>query len=173
MLFVFIFTFFSLNVFASKPFFIKRSINYQTDFGYCAPRVAGDLSLLLVKEFEKNHSLKEVKEKILKEKLIEKYYVSSYKIDYDPLSRSLKFEYECPEPLMRVQIYKNGSEQAYTAVLGHDGKLYDSQYEELLRKEGKLSQALPLLAFPIEDLEKDLQKQIAGLVSKITPRSTS
>ncbi|MFZ4712979.1 MAG: cell division protein FtsQ/DivIB [Bacteriovoracaceae bacterium] len=160
---------FAFPSFAAKNFLMRRNLNYQTNFGECAPRIAGDLSLILVKEFEKNHSLKEVKEKILSEKLVEKYYLAGYKIDYDPLSRSLKFDFECSLPLMKVQIYKGPNSQSYTAVLGTDGKLYDPGYEELMRKEGILSAPLPILAFPIEEMDKSLQFEVAGLVAKIPP----
>jgi hypothetical protein len=159
----------SLSSFAAKNFLMRKNLNYQTNFGECAPRVAGDLSLLLVKEFEKHHSLKEVKEKILNDKLVDKYFLASYKINYDPLSRSLKFDFECSPPLLKVQIYKGPNSQSYTAVMGTDGKLYDPAYEELMRKEGKLDAPLPLLAFPLEDMEKELQYKIAELVGRLSP----
>lgn len=160
---------FSFNAIAAKHLFMRKNLNYQTNFGECAPRIAGDLSLILVKEFEKNHSLKEVKEKILSEKLQDKYFLASYKINYDPLSRSLKFDFECSPPLMKVQIYKGPNAQAYSAVMGTDGKLYEPAYEELMRKEGMLQAPLPILAFPLEEMDKALQYTLASLVGRIAP----
>lgn len=144
-----------------------KNIRYQSDFGYCPDRLAGDLSVILVKEFEKNYSLKDVKEKILESKLAEKYFLSEYKITYNPLQKLLRITTDCPEPLMKVQIYKPNASDVYYAILAHDGKLYDSSYEELLRKEGKLTEPLPMLAFPVEELDQALQNRVANLVKLI------
>lgn len=144
-----------------------KNIRYQSDFGYCPDRLAGDLNLILVKEFEKNFSLKQVKEKIIENKLAEKYFLSEYKIKYNPLQKLLRITIDCPEPLMKVQIYKPNATDVYYAILAHDGKLYDASYEDILRKEGKLSMALPLLAFPVEELDQALQSRVANLIKRI------
>jgi hypothetical protein len=42
-----------------------QEVKYRTSFGQCPSRAAGMLTLQLMKEFEKNLSLKEVKELIV------------------------------------------------------------------------------------------------------------
>ncbi len=148
----------------------KQELRKRTSFGKCPSRAAGTLTLQLIKAFEKNHSLRDVKVKITKEKLTEKHFISKYRISYDPLQNFLKFNFDCPEPLMKVQIYKNNGLEAYDAILVDNGKLYDPTYEVLLRGEHKLSHDLPFLALPVGDMENKFQEQITALVKGMGPK---
>lgn len=142
----------------------RQEVKYRTSFGQCPSRAAGTLTLQLIKSFEKNKSLKDVKTKIVKDKLDEKHFISSYKIKYDPLKKYLHFKYECPEPLMKVQIYKEGGLESYEAILVDNGKLFDPTYEVLLRTENKLTYDLPFLALPVGEMDEKIQKDITKLV---------
>lgn len=124
-------------------------------------------------EFEKNQSLLDVKKLIAKDKLEEKHFVSDYKISHDPLLKQLNFSYECPIPLMRVQVYKESGAESYEAVLVSNGKLFDPTYEVLLRADNKLSAQLPYLAIPVGDIDKDKQIIIADLINQMTPETKS
>lgn len=139
-------------------------VNYRTSFGSCPARAAGTLTLQLMKNFEANHSLKDLKYKILHEKLAEKHFISDYKISYDPLRKFLKFTYECPEPLMKVQIYKSNGLESYEAILVDNGQLFDPTYEVLLRSEQKLNYDLPFLALPVGEMEDEIQTKVTSLV---------
>jgi hypothetical protein len=108
-----------------------------------------------------------VKLKIVKEKLKEKYFISDYKINYDPLRDQLNFKFGCPEPLMKVQIFKKSGLESYEAILVETGELYDPTYEVLLRAENKLSKPLPFLALPLEEMDKKMQKTVANLITKM------
>ena len=59
----------------------KNKIKYRTFFGRCPSRVAGSLTLGLVKEFERRSLLSDVKKKIINEKsrefILEKYLFRS------------------------------------------------------------------------------------------------
>lgn len=142
----------------------KPELRKRTTFGKCPSRAAGTLTLQLIKTFEKNYSLKDVKVKIVKEKLAEKHFISSYRITYDPLKQFVQFKFDCPEPLMKVQIYKNNGLESYDAILVDNGKLFDPTYEVLLRSEKKLTYDLPFLALPVGDMENKFQVQITSLV---------
>ena len=83
----------------------KKELRKRTTFGKCPSRAAGTLTLQLIRAFEKNNSLRDLKVKLVKEKLAEKHFISKYRITYDPLKRFIKFNFDCPEPLMKVQIY--------------------------------------------------------------------
>lgn len=150
----------------SKKYFEDR-IHYKTDFGYCPSKIVGRMTLALVKEFEKNRSLLSLKKKIIKEKLEEKYFLSSYKVDYHPIQKTLKFKYDCPKPLMKVQIYKKNGEEFYTAVLVDSGELYDPTYEVLLRAEKKLEKSLPHMAYPATLLDSGYAKKLTSLLNTV------
>jgi hypothetical protein len=137
--------------------------------GKCPTRPAGTMALQIVKTFEQSQSLKDVKQKIIDEKWSDKYFVSDYKIQYDPYSKTLNLNLNCPEPLMKVQIYKSGSTESYEAILVDNGQLYDPTYEVLLRSEKKLSVPLPYLALPVGDMEDRVQKDLTGLVKEMRP----
>jgi hypothetical protein len=64
-----------------------------------------------------------VKEKIVQDKLKDRYFLSSYKIGFDPIDNKLQINFDCPNVLMRVQIYKENGEQFYSALLVENGKL--------------------------------------------------
>lgn len=133
----------------------QKSVKYKTYIGSCPSKSAGLLTVILMKEFEKAHSLKDVKEKILNEKLDEKYFLSDYRIGYNPAIRTLKISMDCPEPLAKVQVYKNNGEEHYSAILGDNAKLYEPQYENLMKSEKKLTYSLPLLAMSTEQLDSE------------------
>ena len=136
-------------------------------FGQCPSKVVGRLTLTLIKEFEKNRSLLDVKKKIVDEKLEEKYYLSSYKIDYDPLQKMIKFQYDCPKALMKVQIYKKDGDEFYTAILVDNGKLYDPTYEVLLRAEKKILKELPHMAIPASLINSKVHKKLTSLLNDL------
>jgi hypothetical protein len=143
-------------------------LRYRTSFGHCPSRVAGTLALNLISEFEKNQSLLEIKRLIQRDRLDEKHFISSYKIDYDPLDRQLTFSMDCPEPLMKVQIYKESGVESYEAILVSSGKLFDPTYEVLLRSENKLTRQLPYLAIPVGDMEEKTQFRITDLINSMS-----
>ncbi len=145
----------------------NNKVRYRTSFGSCPTKVVGSLTLKLVKIFEEQGSLLELKKFIIKNGAKDKYYLSSYDIQYDPMTKFLKFSYQCPEPLVKVQIYKENENKSYSAVLVSNGKLFDAVYEVLLRADNKLEAELPSLVIPIEDIEKDILKDISALVGDL------
>ncbi len=167
--FILSFLFLSSSFAASKKYFEKKTY-YRTFFGQCPSKIVGRLTLSLIKEFEKNKSLLDVKKKIIKEKLEDKYYLSSYKVDYNPLKNLIKFQYDCPLPLMKVQIYKNDGEEFYTAVLVDNGKLFDPTYEVLMRADKQLKGDLPNLAIPASLLNTGMHMKITSVLNDLKPK---
>lgn len=165
--FIFSLTFNSIICFSASKKYFENKIHYRTMFGQCPSKVVGRLTLSLIKEFEKEQSLLAVKKKIVDEKLEEKYYLSSYAISYDPLQKMIKFNYDCPKALMKVQIYKENGEEFYTAILVDNGKLYDPTYEVLLRAEKKIKKDLAHLAIPAELLSTDVHKKLTSLINEL------
>jgi hypothetical protein len=161
-------TLFSISAHSNVNKSLKKKVKYRTFFGKCPSKVVGKLTIGLVREFERNLSLKDVKEKIIKERVVEKHFLSRYDIDYNPLTRFLKFSFDCPSPLLRVQIYKKNGFDYYNAILVDNGELFDPTYEVLLKSEKKLSHNLPSLALPIGDLKKETQMRITSLVKNIS-----
>ncbi|MES2528434.1 MAG: hypothetical protein V4598_15230 [Bdellovibrionota bacterium] len=152
-------------VFAAKPdSFTQKDVKYRTYIGECPSKSSGMFGILVMKEFEKNHSLKDVKEKILKEKLDEKFFLSDYRISYNPVVKTLRIRLECPEPLAKVQVYKSNGEEHYSAILGSNSKLYEPQYENLMKAEKKIKTNLPLLALTMEQIESDAPTTLSRFI---------
>ena len=147
--------------------FTQKNINYRTYFGDCPSKSSGHLTLILMKEFEKNHSLKDVKEKILNEKLDEKYFLSDYRISYNPVIKTLRVHLECPEPLAKVQVYKASGQEHYSAILAANARMYEPQYENLMRSEKRISHSLPLLAISTDQLEGSAPTDLAVFIRKM------
>lgn len=144
-------------------------VRYRTSFGNCPSRAVGNMTLQLVKAFEDTGSLRSLKEMIVREKLDQRSFLSSYQISYDPLRKYLSFNYECPEALMKVQIYKNNGLESYEAILVESGQLFDPTYEVLLRSDKKLSGELPFLALPVGNMDDEVQREITKIVSGMEP----
>ncbi len=142
-------------------------INYKTNFGNCPSRTAGALTLAMVKVFEENKSLKSLKENIIQEKLMEKYYLSDYRVSYDPLEKMLRLNFECPRPLMKVQIYKNNGVDSYEAILVDNAQLFEPSYLTVLKEENKLKKNIPSLALPVGNFEIETRRSIASLVNNM------
>jgi hypothetical protein len=144
-------------------------ISYRSNLGKCPTRPAGTMALQVVKSFEQTHSLRDVKLKIVNEKWSDKYFVSDYKINFDPYSKVLDLKFNCPEPLMKVQLYKNNGAETYEAILVDNGQLYDPTYEALLKSEKKLSHDLPYLALPVGEMEDKVQADVTSLIKDMRP----
>ncbi len=142
---------------------LLSNVQYKTYFGACPSKVAGKLTLTLMRKFEETSSLASVKKLILDKKLDEKHFLSSYKISYDPGLKLIRFNFDCPKPVMKAQIYKENGEEFYTAILVDSGEFVDPTYEVLLRSEKKLKKKLPSLAFPVGLIDTDTQKQMTHL----------
>lgn len=147
--------------------FTQKNINYRTYFGECPSKSSGMLTLILMKEFEKSHSLKDVKEKMINEKLDEKYFLSNYRISYNPVIKTLRIQLDCPEPLAKVQVYKPNGEEHYSAILGDNAKMYEPHYENLMKAEKRLNHHLPLLAITTEQLEGSAPTDVAAFIKKM------
>lgn len=147
--------------------FTQKNINYRTYFGECPSKSSGMLTLILMKEFEKAKSLRDVKEKILNEKLDEKYFLSDYRISYNPVIRTLRINFECPEPLAKVQVYKPNGEEHYSAILGDNARMYEPHYENLMKAEKRLTHHLPLLAISMNQLEGSAPTDLANFIKKM------
>jgi hypothetical protein len=147
--------------------FTQKNINYRTYFGECPSKSSGMLTLILMKEFEKAHSLKDVKEKMINEKLDEKYFLSNYRISYNPVIKTLRIQLDCPEPLAKVQVYKPNGEEHYSAILGDNAKMYEPHYENLMKSEKRLTHHLPLLAITTEQLEGSAPTDVAAFIKKM------
>lgn len=147
----------------------SAELSYRSNLGKCPTRPAGTMALQVVKTFEQSNSLRDVKLKIINEKWADKYFVSDYKITYDPFSKVLDLNFNCPEPLMKVQIYKNNGTESYEAILVDNGQLFDPTYEALLRSEKKLTHDLPYLALPVGEMEDKVQSDVTTLVKEMRP----
>lgn len=147
--------------------FSQKDIHYKTYVGECPSKSSAGFAMIVMKEFEKKHSLKNVKEKILHEKLDEKHFLSDYRISYNPVIKTLRLQLECPQPLLKVQVYKSNGEEHYSAILGDNAKLYDPGYEILMKAEKKLNYNLPLLAISTKQLEGDAPTSLAQFIKRM------
>lgn len=156
---------FSLSLGASVPeSFTQKNITYKTFIGSCPSKSSGMFAMTVMKEFEKSHSLKEVKEKIINEKLDEKYFLADYRINYNPVLKTLKLNLECPEPVAKIQVYKANGEEQYSAILGDNARLYEPGFENLMRAEKKLNNNLPLLALSLDQINGDAPTDVANFI---------
>ncbi|MBP9673770.1 MAG: hypothetical protein KBD63_01635 [Bacteriovoracaceae bacterium] len=154
---MFILFFLLFNFFLS--FSSAYASQYEVSSGHCPQLTSNDFVLQLVKSFEDENSLKFLKKIVVKNNLDKKNFLSSYKISYHPLKKKLMFILDCPIPIMQVQIYRENTEP-YVGILAEDNKIYDAEYEKILKKEGLLDYDLPNLALPLGEQAEILQKKV-------------
>lgn len=160
----------SLNALAGFPANINQNdIKYRTTFGECPSKSSGDFAIIIMKEFERTRSLKSVKEKILSEKLDEKYFLSDYTVNFNPVSKTVRMRFDCPAPLVKVQIYRENGKEHYSAIMVSTGKLFDPSYEMILKAEKKLKTDLPSLAISVSDLEGEIHKNFTRFATRLGP----
>jgi len=159
-LFGFIFTF-------SAHAVIKENVKFRTYFGSCPSRSTGKLTLSLLKKFEKTSSLRDVKREIVENKLDEQYYISDYKIRYNPATSLLTFHYECPAPLLQVNVYRENGETLNSAVLVDNGELFDKEYLKVLRREKRIEGILPFLALSEKQVKDNILIEVKDLLRNL------
>lgn len=163
-----IFFILSSVAFATVPrTFEQNSLKYRTSFNECPSRSSGELTILIMKEFEKARSLKTVKEKFLSEKWSDKYFLSKYNVGFNPVTKTVRINLECPKPLVRVQVYKENGAEHYSAVMVSTGKLFDPSYEVLLKAEKLLNSDLPSLAIPVRELEGQVHENFTRFATRL------
>ncbi len=154
----------SYSALASVPSqFLQNNISYSNSFGSCPTKSASEFSIQVMREFEKEKSLKDVKSRLLKEKWEEKYFISYYKVSFSPVESKLRLVMDCPKALLKLQIYRPDGKEHYSAILANNGKLYDPSYEILLRTENKLERPVPYLAMPVNLLETATHETITHI----------
>ena len=169
-LIIFILNFiFPHNLNAAVSIHHQNNYKYRAFYGECPTRSSNDLIIHVMKEIEKDHSLKDVKASFVTNKWKEKYFLSSYKIGFNPIKKSVKIQLECPKPLARVQVYHSNGKEHYSATLTHGGKLFDPAYETLLKNEKITKADLFSLVLPIELINKSEHLRIAKFLELIEP----
>lgn len=147
----------------------NKQLKYRTFFGSCPSKTAGAFTMKVVQAFDNGASFKDIKEMIVKEEYKEKFFIDDYRISYKPESHFLKFNFDCPAPLLKAQVYKSNGLESYSAILVENGKLFDPTYEVILRSENKLPSRLPSLALPIAEIGSSNQLEIAEIFSQANP----
>ena len=106
-----------------------------------------------------------MKEKIIKDGLQEKFFLSEYNAVYNPLGKKVSIQIDCPRPLFKVQVFQDSGRDSYESLLVEGGKLVDPTYEIILRTDKKLTRTLPFLGMPAKYVKAGLEKEITRLYS--------
>jgi hypothetical protein len=147
-----------------KLFFSKTKAKYIIHSGQCPKIHVAKLALSIIKDYESGKSLLSIKDKLQSESLVEKYFLRDYHISYNPISSSFNFEFECPRPLLKAQIYDKKLKKSYLGILGDHGEMMDPSFEVVLRQEKMLNQKLPYMAINWDDLVANKQIKVVQLL---------
>jgi len=134
-----------LLFFASQT--LSASVFSEIKFGKCPQKRVKDISEDLLDSFKKKKSMGDLKKILLSKKIEEKYFITSYQIDYEPVTNKLLMSFECPDLIGNIVLYDKAGKKKYHMVLGRDGKTYDPNYEVLLRAESKIKGKLTSVSF--------------------------
>ena len=157
------------NVYANSSIqFVKTKINYTLNFGSCPMKSAGDLAILLAKEFDNSKSLYKLKKKMVEERYKEIYFLSEYSINYNPILKKLSFKFQCPRLLAKIQISKD-SGQSFMGSLVETGEVFDPQYEVLLRREKMIDGSIPYFALSLKNLNEQKHLPVVQLLKQMHP----
>ncbi|MGB0454894.1 MAG: cell division protein FtsQ/DivIB, partial [Bacteriovoracaceae bacterium] len=149
----------------------QKNINYKIKSYQCPKKAVGELTLRLMKVFERHRSLKDIKFAIQKNGYKDKYFVDEYKVSYSPLTKNLRFSFYCSNPLMNIEIYDEFGGKSFQGVLVSSGKVFEKDYLRLINNDRKKDLELPYLSLPAKKLESEMPKQISKLFKALTPKS--
>ncbi|MDH4467683.1 MAG: cell division protein FtsQ/DivIB [Bacteriovoracaceae bacterium] len=159
------------QVFASdKLFFSKTETKYVIHANQCPKLHVGKLALSIIKDYESGSSLLKIKEKLMSDGSVDKYFLRDYHVDYNPIAHRFHFQFECPRPLLKAQIYDKKLKRSYMGILGDQGEMMDPSFEVILRQEGMLNEKLPYMAINWEDLVAQKQLKVVKLLD-LFPKS--
>lgn len=142
-----------------------KKMKYRTFFGSCPVKNTGKLAIKLAKSFEQNKSLMKLKKEHLSPEVADENFLSSYQVKYNPFENKLNFYFDCPKPLLKVQIFDKNKDLRDQKILVDNSRLFDPDYEKLLKGDKKLKKNLPLLAL-YQEPNENLNKKIAQLMSE-------
>lgn len=143
---------------------ISEKVKYKTSFNNCPSRSAGKFAMRILKTFERERSLYDVKSDIKDNFLTDKHFIKNYSIKLNPMENTIDIDLSCPKPLLRVVLMDSEAEGEFQSVLVEDGNLFDPTYETLLLGEKKINSALPTLAISKNDLNDEIRKNISELI---------
>jgi len=160
------------------PVFIKANsglqlaqtkTQYVLNFNSCPMKSSGDLAILLAKEFDGTGSLYKLKKKIIDERYKEIYFLSDYKIDYNPITKKLYFEFNCPGLIAKIQITKEGG-GSFVGSLVDTGDVLDPHYEVLLKREKIMNTPIPYFAISLKNLSQQKHLGVVKLLKQMHPK---
>ena len=157
----------------NKLFFSKTETKYVIHSGQCPKIHVGKLALSIIKSYDEGKSLLAIKEQMLAEGLVEKYFLKDFHILLNPISKEFQFQFECPRPLLKAQIYDRKLKKSYLGVLGDHGEMMDPSFEVTLRQEKMLDNKLPFMAINWDDLVAKKQIKIVKLLDLFSAKLKS
>ncbi|OFZ14309.1 MAG: hypothetical protein A2X86_05525 [Bdellovibrionales bacterium GWA2_49_15] len=152
------------------PSLFANNYSYKSFFGSCPARPASEFALLIAKRFEEKKSLGDLKKYLENGHHSERYFVSNYKVDFDPLYERITIKLECPGPIYRVTFYstKGTRPKSYDdLILASDGNFYNKIFADFLTEEGKLTKKLPILAMPESRYGRELWSGLKRISTSI------
>jgi uncharacterized protein YqkB len=149
--------------------FTQTKTQYTLDFNSCPMKSAGDLAILLAREFDQSKSLYKLKRKFIDERYKEIYFLSNYSISYNPIAKKLSFKFECPALIARIQITKENGVN-FLGSLVDTGEVFDPQYEVLLKREKLISSTVPYFAISIKNLNEQKHLSVVKLLKQMNPK---
>ena len=142
--------------------------SYKSFFGNCPARSASEFALVIAKRFEEKKSLGDLKKYLENGHHSERYFVSTYRVDFDPIYDRITIKLTCPGPIYRVTFYsakKGMRPRSYEdLILASDGNFYNKIFADFLIEEGKLTNKLPILAMP----ESRYGRELCGGLKRIS-----
>lgn len=149
--------------------FSQTRTQYTLKFNSCPMKSSGDLAILLAKEFDVTGSLYKVKKKLLDDRYKETYFLSDYKIEYNPITKKLAFDFECPGLIAKIQITKE-SGGSFIGSLVDTGDVFDPHYEVLLKREKIIAKSVPYFAISLKNLNQQKHLGVVKLLKQMNPK---
>lgn len=146
---------------------VNEKVKYKTNFKNCPSQSAGKFAMRVLRNFEKNRSLYDVKKEINDNFLQDKHFIKKYEISFDPVDNEMKIEVDCPKPYLKITLMDQEAEGALESILVEDGDLLDPTYEILLTGEKKLKNSLPSLAINKSELNESNRLLLTRVIREL------
>lgn len=144
---------------------VKNKVS--VDYSICPKSPASDFVFKTSEFFEENgKSLKKLKQHISDKMYKRKYFLSDYKINYNPIKKTLMYFLNCSKPILKLSSLNKDGRSAYDIILTKDGATHDPSYLAYAKADGLIKE-VPRVSLPSEMVTDKNKRELVLLTRNV------
>lgn len=157
---------FNTNLFSQT--IVTKNVHHLVNYENCPESSSNEFIVKTLEDFNNKKSLYELNQKIINNKLKEKYYLNNLKISYSPIKNTLHYFLHCPKALAKVQVYNEKNSLKFSAIFTDENDYFDPNFENDLLSNNLIKSALPNLIMSNENIELAEKINLNEIIKKLS-----